>query len=183
MKNRIIDKCDLLSSNSQVLKKNFKWDSEYMAYATAVMFTAANREVDVATLKECESILKHKAGVFSDFRGIAKLPILCKMAMSSDPEAYLNRVMEIHSYIEQGKFTGNNYRIVAASIIAKVTRDHMMIELAKKYPEYGFEVHKGYGTAKHMEALKKFGPIKGVHRFTYKPVLKVSLQEMDIFNL
>ena len=73
--------------------------------------------------------------------------------------------------------------IAAASIIAKVTRDHMMLELAKKYPEYGFEEHKGYGTAKHMEALKKFGPIKGIHRFSYKPVMKISLQEMDIFNM
>lgn len=73
--------------------------------------------------------------------------------------------------------------IAAASIIAKVTRDHMMDELDKKYPEYGFKDHKGYGTAKHLEALKKFGPIKGVHRFSYKPVMKVTLQEMDLFNM
>ena len=73
--------------------------------------------------------------------------------------------------------------IAAASIIAKVTRDHMMEELGKKYPEYGFEVHKGYGTAKHMEALKKYGPIKGIHRFSYKPVAKVALGEMSLFEL
>ena len=73
--------------------------------------------------------------------------------------------------------------IAAASIIAKVTRDRMMKELGQKYPEYGFEIHKGYGTKKHMDALKEFGPIKGVHRYSYKPVAKVALQEMDIFNL
>ena len=73
--------------------------------------------------------------------------------------------------------------IAAASIIAKVTRDHMMEELGKKYPEYGFEIHKGYGTAKHMEALKKYGPIKGVHRFSYKPVAKIALGEMNLFDL
>lgn len=73
--------------------------------------------------------------------------------------------------------------IAAASIIAKVTRDHMMNDLARKYPEYHFEEHKGYGTSKHLEALKKFGPIKGVHRFSYKPVAKVALQEMNIFEL
>ena len=72
--------------------------------------------------------------------------------------------------------------IAAASIIAKVTRDHMMDELAKKYPEYGFDVHKGYGTKKHMDALKQFGPIKGVHRFSYKPVYRVSMGEMNIFD-
>ena len=73
--------------------------------------------------------------------------------------------------------------IAAASIIAKVTRDRMMKELAKKYPEYGFDVHKGYGTKKHMEALKQYGPIKGVHRFSYKPVIKVSLHEMNLFEM
>lgn len=73
--------------------------------------------------------------------------------------------------------------IAAASIIAKVTRDHMLDELDKKYPEYGFKDHKGYGTAKHMEALKKYGPIKGVHRYSYKPVAKVVLQEMSLFDL
>ena len=73
--------------------------------------------------------------------------------------------------------------IAAASIIAKVSRDHMMNEYAKQYPEYGFEVHKGYGTAKHMEALKKYGPIIGVHRFSYKPVAKVALGEMSLFDL
>lgn len=73
--------------------------------------------------------------------------------------------------------------IAAASIIAKVTRDHIMYELAKKYPEYSFDEHKGYGTKKHMDALKKYGPIKGVHRFSYKPVVKVSLQEMNIFEM
>ena len=73
--------------------------------------------------------------------------------------------------------------IAAASIIAKVTRDRMMRELGEKYPEYGFEIHKGYGTKKHMDALKKYGPIQGIHRYSYKPVQKISLQEMNIFEL
>ena len=73
--------------------------------------------------------------------------------------------------------------IAAASIIAKVTRDRMMKELGEKYPEYGFEIHKGYGTKKHMDALKEYGPIKGIHRFSYKPVAKASLHEMNIFEL
>ena len=51
--------------------------------------------------------------------------------------------------------------IAAASVIAKVTRDEMMIELDKKYPEYGFKDHKGYGTKKHLEAIEKYGALKG----------------------
>ena len=59
--------------------------------------------------------------------------------------------------------------IAAASVIAKVTRDHMMIELDKKYPQYGFKEHKGYPTKKHLEAIQKYGLIDG-YRKTYGPV-------------
>ena len=73
--------------------------------------------------------------------------------------------------------------IAAASIIAKVTRDHMMDEYAKKYPEYGFDEHKGYGTKKHLEALDKYGPIEHFHRFSYRPVREASEKQMNIFDL
>ena len=56
--------------------------------------------------------------------------------------------------------------IAAASILAKVTRDHMMEEYDKEYPEYGFAKHKGYGTAAHIAALKEFGPTP-IHRRTF----------------
>ena len=53
--------------------------------------------------------------------------------------------------------------IAAASILAKVTRDRLMLKLAEEYPHYGFEQHKGYGTAAHYAALREFGP-SPVHR-------------------
>lgn len=56
--------------------------------------------------------------------------------------------------------------IAAASVLAKVTRDHMMVEYDKLYPEYGFAKHKGYGTAAHIAALKEFGPTP-IHRKTF----------------
>ena len=60
--------------------------------------------------------------------------------------------------------------ISAASIIAKVTRDRQMKELDLKYPDYGFLRHKGYGTKEHLIALSKYGPIKGIHRYTFAPI-------------
>jgi len=57
--------------------------------------------------------------------------------------------------------------VKAASIIAKVYRDNQMIEFAKKYPEYGFEKHKGYGTKAHLEAIAKFGYCE-IHRKSFK---------------
>ena len=59
--------------------------------------------------------------------------------------------------------------IAAASIIAKVFRDDVMISYAERYPEYRFSSHKGYGTAAHLDALRKFGPTE-LHRFSYSPV-------------
>lgn len=59
--------------------------------------------------------------------------------------------------------------IAAASVVAKVTRDRMMVELDQKYPMYGFKNHKGYPTKKHLEAIKTYGLIDG-YRKTYGPV-------------
>ena len=59
-----------------------------------------------------------------------------------------------------------SYSIGAASIIAKVYRDHLMDDFAKTYPEYGFEKNKGYGTAAHIAAIKEFGLCK-IHRRTF----------------
>lgn len=56
--------------------------------------------------------------------------------------------------------------IAAASILAKVTRDHMMVEYDAIYPEYGFAKHKGYGTAAHIQALKTYGPCP-IHRRSF----------------
>ncbi len=58
------------------------------------------------------------------------------------------------------------YNIAVASIIAKVTRDRIMREWDEIYPQYGFSNHKGYGTAKHIEALKQYGPCS-IHRKTF----------------
>lgn len=60
--------------------------------------------------------------------------------------------------------------ISAASILAKVTRDKELIELDASYPHYGFAKHKGYGTKEHLNALRQYGPIAGIHRKSFAPV-------------
>lgn len=71
--------------------------------------------------------------------------------------------------------------IAAASILAKVSRDHFMMELDEKYPEYGFRNHKGYGTKEHLAALSKYGPIEGIHRKTFSPVSDFYKKQMHLF--
>ena len=67
-------------------------------------------------------------------------------------------------YIVKGD--AKSQTIAAASIIAKVTRDRYMTKLSEKYPQYGFEKHKGYGTKAHCEAIREFG-VTDVHRKTF----------------
>lgn len=67
------------------------------------------------------------------------------------------------------KGDSKSFSIAAASIIAKETRDQLMLEYHEKWPQYGFDKHKGYGTKLHMEALKKYGPCP-IHRESFAPV-------------
>lgn len=69
--------------------------------------------------------------------------------------------------------------IAAASILAKVTRDHIMYELDKKYPQYGLAKHKGYPTKAHLEALETYG-VLDIHRRSYGPVAKCLQQQMSM---
>ena len=71
--------------------------------------------------------------------------------------------------------------IAAASIMAKVTRDHICYELDKQYPEYQIAKHKGYGTKLHMEMLEKHGPIEGLYRFSYAPIKKFKIKKISLF--
>ena len=66
--------------------------------------------------------------------------------------------------------------ISAASILAKVARDNLMVSASKDYPEYGFDRHKGYGTREHIFALKQYGPSK-LHRRTFAPVRDLLLND------
>jgi ribonuclease HII len=71
--------------------------------------------------------------------------------------------------------------IAAASILAKVSRDRYMVELEKRYPAYKFSVHKGYGTALHLQELQANGPIPHVHRKTFGPVAAYYEQQLKLF--
>lgn len=67
--------------------------------------------------------------------------------------------------------------IAAASILAKVTRDRIMYEYDKIYPQYGFAKHKGYGTKAHLQALEEFG-VTPIHRKSYRPVFEAMQEKL-----
>jgi ribonuclease HII len=72
------------------------------------------------------------------------------------------------------KGDGKSLSIAAASIIAKVTRDRLMREIDREFPDYGFAKHQGYGTKVHLEALRNYGPCRH-HRRSFQPVAQLTL--------
>jgi ribonuclease HII len=91
-------------------------------------------------------------------------------ALEPQPDILLNDAVNIPDMTMKQvsiiKGDAKSVSIGAASIIAKVTRDAMMVKYAEIYPEYGFESNKGYGCAKHIDAIKKYGPCP-IHRKTF----------------
>ncbi|MEK5443150.1 MULTISPECIES: ribonuclease HII [unclassified Fredinandcohnia] len=97
------------------------------------------------------------------------------MALSEKPDHLLVDAMEIPIAIPQTsiiKGDSKSVSIAASSIIAKVTRDRLMVRLGHEYPQYGFEKHMGYGTAYHLDALKKYG-VTSEHRRSYAPIRQI----------
>ncbi|MFC1977277.1 ribonuclease HII [Chloroflexota bacterium] len=112
-----------------------------------------------------------------DARGIIKATQLAmKLAvdqLSPPPDTLLIDYMHLPDVKlpQKGIIHGDSlcFSIACASIIAKVTRDHLMIELDKAYPGYGLARHKGYGTREHLDCLGQLGP-SPIHRQSFKPV-------------
>lgn len=93
------------------------------------------------------------------------------------PDHILIDAEHINSTIPQTsiiKGDDKSISIGAASILAKVSRDLYMQNIHQVYPLYNFKKHKGYGTKEHLISLKKYGPIKNFHRFSYKPIINLS---------
>ena len=102
---------------------------------------------------------------------------ICLEKLSIKPEAALLDAMNLDmDYPVESIIKGDekSLSIAAASILAKVYRDDLMIEYSKEYPQYQFDKNKGYGTKVHLEALDKYG-ITPLHRKTYEPVKSMLL--------
>ena len=78
------------------------------------------------------------------------------------------------------KGDARSYSIAAGSVIAKVTRDRLMLEYDKQYPGYGFAAHKGYGTPEHLAAIAALGPCP-IHRKSFAPFRPVE-KELELFG-
>ena len=104
--------------------------------------------------------------------------------LSIKPDYILTDYMKLYNikdieYLPLAHGDALSASIAAASILAKVERDHYIVELDKKYPEYHFKDNKGYATKSHKDALKKYGPCE-IHRKSYEPVKESNQLSLDI---
>ena len=145
-------------------KKREKLYQEIMAYAKEVV-------VDIVSVEDVDKLNVYQASKTGMLNCLAKakskIDFVLTDAMPLDD-------MWEHEAIIKGD--AKSASIAAASIIAKVTRDHIMYDLAKEYPEYHFEKHKGYVTKLHLEMINKYG-VSIVHRKSFAPVQEVIKKE------
>ena len=118
--------------------------------------------IGIATHKEIDEINILQATYLAMERAIQALSVKPELALIDG-----NRAKDFGLPVETVvKGDSRSASIAAASILAKVTRDDMMLELANTYPQYGFEIHKGYGTKAHYAALDAHG-ISPIHRMSF----------------
>ena len=118
--------------------------------------------IGMASHEEIDEINILQATYLAMERAIAQLEGKADMALIDGNRAK-DFGMAVRTVVKGDSLSAN---IAAASVLAKVTRDDLMVEMAKEFPGYGFEVHKGYGTKAHYEALRNMGPCS-IHRMTF----------------
>lgn len=125
--------------------------------------TAVAYSVAYGTLEEIETVNILEATYLAMNRAIEGLSVKPDFALIDGNR--IPRGIKIHcETIVKGD--SKSMSVAAASVLAKVTRDRLMLEYDKKYPEYNFKKHKGYGTREHTELIKQYGPCE-IHRFSF----------------
>ena len=176
--------CGPVVAAAVILTKNYKLeglnDSKQLSekkrdkYFEIIKKDAISYGISIVDAKTIDEINIYEASRKAMLEAISKLDVT--------PDFVLTDAMPLPMDNSKAIIHGDalSLSIAAASVLAKVTRDEIMYELDKKYPEYGFKSHKGYPTKKHLENIKKYGILDN-YRLTYKPV-KALMEEKNERN-
>ena len=140
-------------------------EKERESIAQEIKKRAISWSIGISSSKEIDEVNILKATLLAMKRAIEGLKIFPDVALIDGQHAPETKC-EVRTIVKGDQSEKN---IMAASILAKVSRDNYMKEIDEKYPEYGFKQHKGYPTKMHLEALKLYG-ITSEHRLSFKPV-------------
>ena len=176
--------CGPVVAAAVILPKNYKLeglnDSKQLSekkrdkYFEIIKKDAISYGISIVDAKTIDEINIYEASRKAMLEAISKLDVT--------PDFVLTDAMPLPMDNSKAIIHGDalSLSIAAASVLAKVTRDEIMYELDKKYPEYGFKSHKGYPTKKHLENIKKYGILDN-YRLTYKPVYALMEEKNEEF--
>lgn len=125
--------------------------------------TAVDYSVAYGTLEEIETVNILEATYLAMNRAIEGLSVKPDFALIDGNRVPRGIKIPCETIV---KGDSKSMSVAAASVLAKVTRDRLMLEYDKKYPEYNFKKHKGYGTKEHTELIKQYGPCE-IHRLSF----------------
>lgn len=117
MNSELIKKCDLLVANRNILRETLTWESDLMALAGSSYYVGLGIKADADKFKNSNEILKAKAGMFSNYRGNVRIPLLCRMSVSESPEKYLEAIRSIVDSMKDLKWINKDYKTIAAITI------------------------------------------------------------------
>lgn len=128
--------CDTFVNDKNALSKSFSFSRDIMSMTSALLLVDGKTSANPEMLKECEKIFKEETGVMSDFRSNVKIPVICKMLLSGDPRGYIQRVNKIYKMLKEKKWSGNEYKILAALVIY----DHAAESEYQKYVDIASDI-------------------------------------------
>ena len=132
MKTTVQRRCELLVENRQLVSKASVLESSLLRAVAAASYTEKDMSADVDQLKDCIKLLKKKQGAFSYLRGNTMLIIASRMALSGNPEGYLDDVIAVYKVFQKGKFFGSYYRVLASMSICDAGRSAQAEEIIEK---------------------------------------------------
>ena len=129
--------CEQYVANKNLLTKNFAWSRDMINMSAALVLSDKNVSIDEEAAKTCEKIIKENKGALSEFRDHVKVPLICKMLASGNPEEYFRKVDAVYQILNAKKLFGNEYKIMAAMTIC----DHVDESDYDKYIDRTNEIY------------------------------------------
>ena len=153
MTERLRNKCDLFLRNRNTVSKKFKFEKDMMSIAAGLIFTGADKETDIEKLNECRKILNKHTGFFSEYRDAVKLALLSEMALSENPEQYIDDVKAVYRKLHKGKFKDNSYMVLAAMLTCDLGKQEVAEEIVEKHNEIMKQMEKQHPILTNSEDI------------------------------
>lgn len=138
MREELQKRCKLFINNRDMMKAGFAWESPYLYPLCASLYAKKDQVVDIEAMKIAKKMLKEETGVFSSFRGAAKMAIVAMVAMAPDQKQKLNEILQVHEQLKE-VFRGSEYLPVAAAAITEfsglVDYNEIVMRTRKVYDE------------------------------------------------